>query len=90
MQLSTREARKVIDKVCDQRTECTHHVRGFVIVDGKRVFPIHCSFGNKDMPVSVIHRFRRSLRVTIDEFSSLVGCTMDRDHYKSLIVNRLS
>jgi len=90
MQLTTREARRVIDKICDDRKDCDHHVRGFVVVDGKRLFPVHCSFGNKDIPEVVVHRFRKSLHLMVEEFSVLASCTMTKEEYVTIIVPRVA
>lgn len=65
--------------------ECAHHVRGFMVVDGHALFPIHCSFGCKDLPDGVPHRFRRSLHLTPDEFEFLRSCRMDRAYYINLL-----
>lgn len=65
--------------------ECKHHIRGFVMIDGKRLFCVHCSFGNKEMPGHIPHKFRRSLRLSQEEFEVLRGCTMGPKQYIELL-----
>ena len=64
---------------------CKHHVRGFVTVDGKKLFPVHCSFGSKDLPGNVPHLFRKSLKLDVQEFGTLRGCTIDRQKYLEIL-----
>lgn len=65
--------------------ECAHHVRGFVTCDGKRVLAVHCSFGRKDLPGHVPHLFRRSLKLTPEEFETFRACHMSRAQYLELL-----
>ena len=88
MQVSTNDAHNVLRKLQFELTECKHHVRGFFSVNGKRLFPVHYSFGNKDLPGNVPHRFRKSLRLTESEFHELVSCHIDRKKYEDLLRER--
>jgi hypothetical protein len=88
MQLSTNDAHRVLRKLEFELTECKHHVRGFFCLDGKRMFPVHFSFGNKDLPGNVPHRFRKSLRLTDAEFKELLSCHIDRTKYEDIIRRR--
>ena len=65
--------------------ECKHHLRGFIVVDGRRMFAVHCSFGHKDLPGSIPHRFRRSLKLDDEEFATLRGCTLGPKEYVELL-----
>lgn len=85
MQLSTKEAVKLMRKLELELVECKHHLRGFVKIDGKRLFCVHCSFGCKDLPGTVPHRFRKSLRLSTDEFEVLRSCTMGPAQYVELL-----
>ena len=71
MQLTTREAEKLIKKLGFEVVECKHHIRGFLTVDGRRIFPVHCSFGRGDLPGEVPHLFRKSLKLSTAEFAVL-------------------
>jgi hypothetical protein len=85
MQLTTENAGRILTKLAVELTQCKHHVRGFVCLDGRRLFPVHFSFGNKDLPGNVPHLFRRSLHLTLDEFEVLRGCSMTREQYFELL-----
>jgi len=85
MQLTTTEAQRVLRKLDCELVECKHHIRGFVMLDGRRLFPIHCSFGRKDLPGDVPHRFRRSLWLSSEEFKGLVSCHMSKVAYFQLL-----
>jgi len=88
MQLTTRQAAKIFRKLKVVRKQSTHHVAGFVMVDGKKVLPVHYSHGKKDIKGPVPHRFRKSLRLSEPEFAELRDCTLSRDDYVQLLRSR--
>jgi hypothetical protein len=88
MQLSTRDTERIFKKLQIEVVSCKHHVRGFLVVDGRRVLPLHYSNGRKDLPGSVPHLFRKALHLTVEEFAVMVGCTMGRDEYVELLKQR--
>jgi hypothetical protein len=85
MQLTTREAKSVMVKLEIKFVECKHHIRGFFCADGARLFPVHCSFGSKDLPGNVPNLFRKSIHLTPEEFNSFKSCTMSLAQYKTLL-----
>jgi hypothetical protein len=85
MQLSTSEAVKLMRKLGLKTKECSHHLRGVMVVDGRDLFAVHCSFGCKDLPDGVPHRFRRSLHLSAEEFEVLRSCRMSREDYIALL-----
>ena len=88
MHLTTSEAEKICNKLQIELVSCKHHVRGFLVVDGRRVLPVHYSNGRKDMPADVPHKFRRSLHIDVEEFFRLLRCTLSRDQYVTLLRER--
>ena len=88
MHLTTAEAAKVFKKLEIEIVECKHHVRGFLVVDGCRIFPVHYSNGRKEMPADVPHRFRKVLHLSVDEFRSFLECTLSRREYIALLSKR--
>jgi hypothetical protein len=88
MQLSTREAAKIFRKLEIRPAKSSHHVRGFLVVDGVKVLPLHYSHGHKDLPGNVPRRFAKSLKLTPAEFAELKRCTMSRDNYLELLIER--
>jgi hypothetical protein len=88
MQLTTKQAGRIFRKLHVMEKTSTHHVAGFVMVDGKKVLPVHYSRGNKDMKGPVPHRFRKSLRLSEGEFAELRDCTLSRDDYVELLRER--
>lgn len=88
MQLSTKQAGKIFRKLRVEVKRSRHHVAGFVVVDGRKVLPVHYSRGSKDLPGPVPHRFRKSLHLTVSEFESLRDCTLSRDEFVALLKER--
>lgn len=85
MQITTMDAGRVLSKLKFELVECKHHVRGYFVLDGKRLFPVHYSNGRKDMPGSIPHLFRKSLNLSVEEFRELLRCTLDRDMYIAIL-----
>ena len=85
MQITTTDAGRVLSKLKFELVECKHHVRGFFVLDGKRLFPVHYSNGRKDMPGNIPHLFRKSLNLSAEEFHDLLKCTIDRNMYLAIL-----
>lgn len=88
MQLTTKQASRIFRKLDVQEKKSTHHVAGFVVVDGKKVLPVYYSRGNKDMKGPVPHRFRKSLHLSEGEFAEMRDCTLSKDTYFQLLRER--
>jgi hypothetical protein len=85
MQMTTTDAQRVLNKLQFELVECKHHVRGFFVVNNKRLFAVHYSNGRKDMPGNIPHLFRKSLNLSVDEFHELVKCHIDRNAYLAIL-----
>lgn len=85
MQVSAGELQRIFRKLEIEPKESPHHVAGWLVVDGKRVLPLHYSHGRKDMPGNVPHRFRKSLHLDVDEFLVFKRCKMGRDEYLEVL-----
>lgn len=85
MQLTTAEAARIFDKLRIQPKHSTHHIAGFLVVDGKKVLPLHYSHGRKSMPGHVPDRFRRAMHLDRDEFADMKRCHMKRDRYVEIL-----
>lgn len=85
MQLTTQDALRVVLKLGIEMVPCKHHHRGFFVVDGRRLFPVHFSHGKKEFPPPVVHKFRKSLFLTLEEFAELVGCTLSKSDYLAVL-----
>lgn len=88
MQLSTREAERIFDKLDVEVVKSTHHVRGFVTYRGTRILPLHYSNGRKDMPGHVPKRFAKSLKLSLSEFAELKQCTMTKETYFRILLEK--
>lgn len=82
------DAAKIFDKLEVQGRRNTKHVYGWFVVDGKRVLPLHYSYGRGEMPGHVPDRFRSSLKLDREQFAAMVGCKMKRDEYVSVLRQR--
>lgn len=85
MQLTKREAIRIMQRLEVVCKESTHHIRGIFCVNGRRVLAVHCSNGKGDLPDKVPERFRRSLKLNAEEFERLRKGRMDRAEYISIL-----
>jgi hypothetical protein len=88
MQVSKRDAGRVLDKLRVTQVDCKHHRAGFLVVNGVRILKIHYSNGNGDMPPTVAHLFRKSLKLSVEEFRELVACHLGREAYVDILRQR--
>jgi hypothetical protein len=87
--LNRDEAERIFVKLQISPEHSSDFVSGFVWIDGTPVLPVHYSNGNFHMTERVAFRFRRALRLSIDEFPALRDCHLSRDAYCELIRSRL-
>lgn len=85
MQVSLSNAARVLSKLQVEEVPCKHHRAGFLVVDGVRVLKVHVSHGVGDMPPTVAHLFRKSLKLSVEEFRGVVGCTTSREAYVEIL-----
>lgn len=78
--LKTHELERIFKKLEVQPKKSTHHVRGFVVENGRVLLPLRYSFGSKGMKGRVLHRFRKSLHLNEEQFANLVRCTFSREN----------
>jgi hypothetical protein len=88
MALKKRQLEQLFRKLEVEQKEFKHHISGFIIVNGRRVLPVHYSFGRGDVDGVVLERFRKSLHLDRDQFHELIGCHMDRESYIDIIVEK--
>lgn len=89
LQLKKKEAERIFKKLGIKKKNSSHHVRGFVELNGKKVIPLFYSHGNGDMPGNIPNKFRKSLRLNTEEFLLLKNCPMSKDEYLEILKNRI-
>jgi hypothetical protein len=88
VQLSVRDLERIFRKLAIETKESKHHKAGFLVVDGRRVLPLHYSHGRKPMPGHVSEKFRKATKLNSKEFAKLTDCSMTRDDYLALLRQR--
>lgn len=89
MQLNRRQADRIFRILRVQHRPSTHHVAGLLVIDEARVLRVHYSRGTGDFPLPMVHRFRTSLHLDVDEFRRLRDGKMDRAEYLAIVKPRL-
>jgi len=89
MSLQSKTMLRVFDKLKLQRSKSTHHVRGFLVHEGRKLYPpIHISKGKKEVPKFVQDKLRKALFLSRGEFSTLCKCKLSGPDYYSLRLER--
>lgn len=88
MQLTTRDAEVIFRKLEVELIHSTHHIRGYVFHDGRRILALHYSFGRKPFPGRTSDKFRRSMHLSEFELRQFVECSLTRDEYIALVLQR--
>lgn len=89
MRLTLREAERIFNVLRVVPRKSTRHVSGTFVVDGIRSLVLHYPHGRGEMPPAVVHKFRRSLHLNVEEFLRLRDGDMTRDEYVKLLLARL-
>lgn len=90
LQVKKQEIQKIFSKLEIITTQNNHHVRGFITINNKKVIPIYYSHGKGDLPGRVPDKFRKSLRLEVDEFRLLVQCPLKKEEYYEILKKRLA
>ena len=88
VKLTAREAAKVVQTLEVTVVQGHNHVRGFVVIDGKKVLPVHYASNVDELSNAAMHLFRRSLGLTTLELAELLKSTMTKLDYVRLIKDK--
>lgn len=88
MQVKKREAAQVFRKLRVEEKSSTHHVAGWIVHGGRKLFLVHYSRGSGDMPGRIGDKFIKSLKLSKEEFVDLRACRMSRYSYMALVRRR--
>jgi hypothetical protein len=90
MRCTLREAERIFRTLQIEPRKCSHHVSGYFVIEGARALLAHFSFGRGEMPPPSVHRFRKSLLLTVVEFEALRDGRMTRAEYVGVVRPRLA
>ena len=89
LQLKKQEAERIFTKLSIKEKKDSHHVRGFICINGIKVLPIFYSHGHGEMPGKIPEKFRKSLMLNHEEFIRLKECPMSKEEYYKLLEFRI-
>jgi hypothetical protein len=81
MQVTKRDVETILKRLEITKVKRKHHRAGFLVVDGVKILKIHYSQAAGNMPTTVAHLFRKSLKLSVPEFQQLAGCRLNREAY---------
>ena len=82
MSVSKKTLGRVFDKLEVQRSPSNHHIKGFLVENGIKLYPpLHYSKGRGDIPKFVEDKLSKALFLRKEEFHTLCGCKISRDEY---------
>ena len=88
----TSQMERVAEKLKLEKSDSSHHIRGFIISDsGKKLYPpIYFSKGKKDIGPAVVDSIRKALFLQNSEVDALFRCSMSREEYLKIRFSRTS
>ncbi len=89
MHLTIDQALAIMRRLEIPFTSSAQHHRGVLMLDGASVLVVHCSRRRGDLPGMIPHKFRKNLRLTVEEFESLRDGEMSRADYCRILRLRL-
>ncbi|HOT92433.1 MAG TPA: hypothetical protein PLJ78_09245 [Anaerolineae bacterium] len=84
MQLKKREVQRIFDKL-ELEVRSTHHTIGWFVYKGRKILKTRVSFGQGDIPLSVVHKLRGQLKLSLADFIALKDCPLSRDGYIAIL-----
>lgn len=85
MQLTTRQMEAIFVKLSIAKLTCSHHIRGYVEYEGRKVLPVYYSFGSKDIPKFVALKIAKSMCLSPDELVRMASCKISSEEYFALL-----
>ncbi len=84
MQIKKAEIRKIFSKLkLDVRS--TKHRYGWFTIEGKKILRVHFSHGKGDIPGRVTDKIRSQLKLSQNDFKSLINCPLSSDDYVEIL-----
>lgn len=82
MSIQIKALERVFKKLKVQRTPTNHHVKGFLVDNGVKLYPpIYYSKGRGEVPLFVQEKLRKSLLLTRKELLTLCSCKISYVEY---------
>jgi hypothetical protein len=85
MQVTTLDAERIMRELEVELIPCTHQHAGFIVVEGRHVLKVHRSRIEGVMPATVIELFRKSLKLSVNEFQRMLERQVSREQYVRLL-----
>lgn len=89
MQFNRRHAERVFAILEVKSKSSTHHVAGYLEIDGIRCLALHYPHSSKEFTTGFAHRFRKRLHLTVTEFQELISGRMTRPEYLAIVRGRM-
>lgn len=82
MSIQIKTLERVFTKLKVQRTSSNHHVKGFLVDKGVKLYPpVYYSKGRGELPLFVQEKLRKALYLDRKEFSTLCRCKISHEEY---------
>ena len=89
MDLRSQTIKDVFQKLEVELVSRSEHHCGFFVVNGVRVLTIHQHTGGPaTVKGTAVQLFRKSLKLSEPEFKALIGCTLSREQFVSILRRR--
>ena len=72
-------------KKLNLKVRSTGHNYGWLIVGSKKILRVHYSHGKGDIPGKVVNKIRGQLKLSPEDFKTLVSCPLTYEDYIEIL-----
>jgi len=87
MQMKKTDVRKIFGKL-GLSARSTKHRYGWFTFEGRKILRVHFSHGKGDIPEKVTDKIRSQLKLSQNDFRSLLDCPLSLDDYVAILKNK--
>ena len=84
MQLKKRDVQKIFQKL-NLEVRSTHHIYGWLVINGEKILRVHYSFGKGNIPSKITEKIRGQLKLNQQNFKDLIECPLTKEDYLEII-----
>jgi hypothetical protein len=84
MQLKKRDIQKIFQKL-DLEVRSTHHIYGWLVINGEKVLRVHYSFGKGNIPAKISEKIRGQLKLDQNNLKKLIDCPLSKEDYLAIL-----
>ena len=87
MQLKKRDIQKIFRKL-DLEVRSTHHIYGWLVINGEKILRVYYSFGKGNSPAKISEKIRAQLKLDQKNLKNLIDCPLSKEDYLTILKDK--